>query len=460
MEGLTGIIENADKIVEVYKDDLYSHLENNSNIIYNSLKKSLEVLCLEEKVVTSNSVYKELFPFSIIYRVKKPESLREKVIRKSLHNEVYDLKAENISENIRNKMDDLIGLTILLDTNKNLDVFAQFIFDGKISGFTAISEKKESKSSYGDLPYYNIKAKYEKNGTSALVEIQIKSTIVSAFTNIQHKLIYKNRDVSIMKNNNDEMIKAITPTVNAIEKVIDSVEESFVNSGQEIEKYQRQKRIQELIYNQSEKSKVFDVFIKDIDEIINRSIQGYVIKNSNSDLNEEEIEELFWREFTEENNQNTINVKNEEFILKILGSIGNISTVFVENIVYYDYINRYIPKLKGESNIDSDIINEIKTFIELLEFLGSKETNIYQKLLLDKSEETVEIIMNTNSVVSGFLENECETELESDTVNGINKAALLFIFDISDNIESQEMKELHLNIHALEEELNSLRGEF
>jgi hypothetical protein len=36
---------------------------------------------------------------------------------------------------------------------------------------------------------------------------------------------------------------------------------------------------------------------------------------------------------------------------------------------------------------------------------------------------SVEIIMNTNSVVSGFLENECETELESDTVNGINKAS-------------------------------------
>lgn len=462
MEDLRDIVKNADKIVGVYKEDLYSHLEKNSNIIYSSLKKSLEDLCLGKKVVTSNSVYKELFPFSIIYRVKKPESLREKLIRKSLYNEIYDSNKENICENIRKKMDDLIGLTILLDTNKNLDVFAQFIFEGEINGLTAISEKEKSKYSYGDLPYYNIKAKYDKNGTSALVEIQIKSTIVSAFTNIQHKLIYKNRNVSIMKNNNDEMIKSITPTVNAIEKLIDSVEESFVKSEVEIEKYQRQKKIRDLIYNQSGESEVFDVFIKDIDHIIKRSIQGYFIKRDNSSLSVEEIEKEFWEEFTVENKHHTINIEDEEFLLKILGSIGNISKGFIENIVYYDYINKiksFIPKREGENNIDPDIMNEIERFIELLEFLETKDIKVYKNLLLDKTGNIVEIIRNTNSEVLNFLENEYGIDLPPDKLNIINKAALLFIFGSSDNLEIKEIEELYLNINALEEKLHKLRGE-
>lgn len=459
MESLQGIIEKADKIVEVYKGDLYSHLENNSNIIYNSLKKSLEFLCLEGKVVTSNSVYKELFPFSIIYRVKKPESLREKMIRKSLYNEVYDLNEENISENIRNKMDDLIGLTILLDTNKNLDVFAQFIFEGKIYGLTAISVKEESKSSFGDLPYYNIKAKYEKNGTSALVEIQIKSTIVSAFTNIQHKLIYKNRDVSVMKNNNDVMIKAITPTVNAIENVIDSVEQSFVNSELEIEIYQRQKKIQELIYSQSEESEVFDVFIKDIDEIIDRSIQGYIIKNNNSDLNQEKIEEQFWKGFSDRNEKELLKFEKEKFVLKLLDLIGGVTKGFIDNLVYYDYFN--LRKLNKSNHSDSTYLLQINKIIELINFLDSNNVEIYEKLLLDKNQSIIDIIEVASSSSLEFL-NDIEEEysdIDDKLKNIVIQAAVLFVFQDGDNFHVEEMENLLINTDLLEEELKKERGE-
>ncbi|MGG0597248.1 hypothetical protein [Bacillus altitudinis] len=454
------IIKKANEIAEIYKEELYETLEDQSNMIYKNLKRNLERLCKESKLVTSNSVYQELFPFSIIYRVKKPESLKEKIIRKTLYNDIYNSDRDILAENISKKVDDLIGITILLDTNKNIDIFSEFIFDEKVYGLKSISKKEESMRKFGDLRYFNIKAIYDSSGLKKPVEIQIKSTIVSALTNMQHKLIYKNRDVSIMKDNNDLIIKSITPSILAIENVIDSVEKSFVNSEKEVNTYNRQKEIQKLIYEKSGDSPIFDVFIKDIDEIVHRSLRGYIIKKSEEESEENVIEEAFWNEFNKENKESSIEFENEEFILQILWSIGNISEDFIENIVYFDYINKYVPHLKEETSIGSDILNDIEQFVELLKFLESKETNIYEKLLLDKRENIIEIIMNSVSAVSEFLENESDVNIDPNKISEINKAVLLFVFDNSAHLDSLEIDDLFLNTSALEEKLSSLRGEF
>lgn len=454
------IIKKADKIAKVYEDNLYESLEDQSNIIYKNLKRNLETLSQEEELIASNSVYQELFPFSIIYRVKKPESLREKIIRKTLYKDIYDIDETVIVENISKKVDDLIGITILLDTNKNLDIFSELIFDEKVSGLKSISKKEETMQKFGDLRYFNIKAIYDFNGLKRNVEIQIKSTIVSALTNMQHKLIYKNRDVSVMKDNNDLIIKAITPSILAIENVIDSVEKSFVDSKKAIITYERQNKIQELIYETTDGNPIFDVFIKDIDLIIYRSLKGCIIKNRETEDRESKIEEKFWEDFNEKDKNSSINFENEKFLLKILRSIGNISENFIENIVYFDYLNKYIPNLIEESNIDSNILKDIEEKVELIRFLETAETNIYEKLLLDKKENVVKTIMNSSSAVTEFLDSEYDEDIEQNKLNEIIKAALLFVFNNTNDLHSQEIADLYLDTSELKETLSSLRGEF
>lgn len=97
------IILKAEKIADIYENCILDDLKTQSDKIYKALQQSLETLCIENKTITSNSVYKEIFPFSIIYRVKKRESLKEKVIRESLFEKIYSESEEKIKSNIYKK---------------------------------------------------------------------------------------------------------------------------------------------------------------------------------------------------------------------------------------------------------------------------------------------------------------------------------------------------------------------
>ncbi|MBC1554329.1 hypothetical protein HB901_16575, partial [Listeria booriae] len=362
-------ILKANKIAEVYEEFILEDLKKQSDEIYKTLQLSLEGLCIQNKIITSNSVYKEIFPFSIIYRVKKGDSLKEKVIRKSLFADIFSENKEEVKKNIYNKMDDLIGFTILVDTSKKLDVFLDFISD-KINNIELLETKD---ANLGKLSYYNVKAIYhtETYGQPIAIpiEVQIKSTITSAFTNIQHKLIYKNRDVSILKNNNDLMLKSVTSSVVAIEEVIDSVEESFIKSDSEVEIYHRQKKVQELIHEKANNEKIFDVFISDIDDIVKRALEGEILLNNCSSKDKkEEVSNRFWVSFAKENKTSTIKIESNSFVIKILDSITNINEDLIKKIVCYDYYLKMEKKIIFEAGeVHLQKIDQIMQILELLD---------------------------------------------------------------------------------------------
>lgn len=452
--GLKDVIKKSDEIALVYEQDMLEDLESKLERIQRNLKSRLEKLCIESGITTSNSVYHEIFPFSLIFRVKKVESLKEKLIRKYLYEDIYDCDRSIIVENIYSKVNDLIGITILIDTNKNLESFANFLYQGKINEIVAITPKVDALSTFGDLTYYNIKANYKKMQEVVPIEIQIKSTVVSAFTNIQHKLIYKNKDVSIMRDNNERILKSVTPSVIAIENIIDSVEESFTSSEEVVETYKRQKKIKQLILEKVEGTSDFDSFIKDIDTIINRSLQGKLIKSGGTDKEKEEEE--FWKSLCEEKEVLNFSSNQEDFIIKILTYVCKIDFEFISNIIRYDYfVNHEIGKKDYLDSLYSAQIDEILNFIS---FLGKQNNYIYEKILLGSNKRyVVNDIETILSIISEFLEEE-ENEVNEEQKKEIIEKAALFSFDFEKSIAIGDSIQLDQSINILEEKLREERS--
>lgn len=353
-------------------------------------------------------------------------------------------------------MDDLIGFTILVDTSKKIDMFKSFI-SGKIGKVTPLKVKE---AKFGKLFYYNIKATYldELYGhpIPIPIEIQIKSTITSAFTNIQHKLIYKNRDVSILKNNNDLMLKSVTSSVVAIEEVIDSVEESFIKSDSEVEIYYRQKKVQELIHEKANNEKIFDVFISDIDNIVKSALEGEILLNNcSSNDQKEKVSNRFWASFAKENKNSTIQIDTNSFVLKILDSITNINEDLIKKIVCYDY---YL-KMGKEVTFEADEVHlqKINQIMQILELLYKNNISLYEKLLLDTKYENTDFILVILSTISEFLEE--ETDYPEIDIEKIMEQAILFSFGIQDALETQEADSLNQGKHKLIDLLETNRKE-
>ena len=270
------IKQKVDKIVEVYENNIYPQLKNKSALIYQSLNDYLQKECKDRGISSSNSVYHELYPYSIIFREKKPDSLREKIIRNDYCNKIYDEDESKVIENVYKNIDDLIGYTILVDTSRYLEDFHMILFETEHPEIKIVSNNADPIKKIGDLTYYNLKANFkDENSTLLKIEIQIKSAIVSAFTNLQHKLIYKNNRVMISKKNSDFMIKAITPAIVAVESVINTAESSIKTAEDEKKDFVRKERIQTLLHNSTGGSELFDSFIDKLDQIIARAYLGY-----------------------------------------------------------------------------------------------------------------------------------------------------------------------------------------
>ncbi|MEB8073980.1 nucleotidyltransferase family protein [Mammaliicoccus sciuri] len=439
------IIFKADQIADIYEKLIFNDLIKQSEAIYKNLQKSLEKLCVENRITTSNSVYKKIFPFSIIYRVKKGESLKEKLIRKSLFEDIYSENEGEIKKNIYLYMDDLIGFTILVDTSKKLSYFLNFI----MKNLDEIECLNFNESKLGELTYYNIKAIYQTELEGQIkkipFEIQIKSTITSAFTNIQHKLIYKNQDVSILKNNIDLMLKSVTSSVIAIEKVIDSAEESFVNSNTEIEKYYRQKKIQELIHKEIDNEQTFDVFISDIDNIVKRAIEGEILLSNCSTDEKKKVTDKFLQLFSKKSEIDTIEIDTKNVVLKILDSITTINKELIKKVVCYDYYLKMHCKIKFEEN--GEHIQKLEEIMHYINLLNSRNISIFEKILLDTKYRNIDFISTILSITSEFLEE--ETYIKEVDIKEIREQAVLFSYGI---IEARDV----LQEKFLEQEMNIL----
>ncbi|MEG1656370.1 MAG: hypothetical protein RR292_02685 [Christensenellaceae bacterium] len=207
------IFKYVDEVVEFYEtiQAKYKHIAHD-------LKHMME------EIVVKNSEY----TLNISYRVKEPQSVREKLIRNSYYR--LHTSKEEIVANIQ----DIIGLRIeckFTDDEKYVYSLMVKLFDktdDQIFFYNKkypkmrfkLNEKQPSKQKNG-FDIYKVDARYEdKEGDNDVrinFEVQIKSMVNMFWGEIEHKIIYKNPSYFMVEQQVAESMMSIKENLNLVD---------------------------------------------------------------------------------------------------------------------------------------------------------------------------------------------------------------------------------------------------
>ncbi|MBU5310577.1 (p)ppGpp synthetase [Tissierella carlieri] len=177
-----------------------------------------------EKFFTDSFFIKDHF-LNVNYRIKSPESLREKILR---HNFYIKYKTP---ENLLNNLSDLIGFRIecrfIEDENKIYKDIMK-LFDIKCeNGFYTnplnsnimlqLDEKQPQKQKNG-FEIYKIDGKYCKDGTCINFELQIKSLVNVFWGEIDHRILYKNFNYMLTEDFFRDIMSSIKDNLSMIDR--------------------------------------------------------------------------------------------------------------------------------------------------------------------------------------------------------------------------------------------------
>ena len=208
------IFKYVDEAVEFYRKIEYKYVET-----ARQLKKMLEEL------VVANSE----FTLSVSYRVKEPDSIREKLIRNSYYR--FNTTKQEILANVQ----DIIGLRIECKfTEDESYVFSLFkkLFpktDDEIYYYNEdyskmrfkLSEQQPVKQKNG-FDIYKIDGRYEDKeegrDTRINFEVQIKSMVNMFWGDIEHKIIYKNPSYFMVEQQVIETMTTIKENLNLVDR--------------------------------------------------------------------------------------------------------------------------------------------------------------------------------------------------------------------------------------------------
>ena len=214
-------------------DDTVELLDEN-DIIY-----SKAVLEITQKL---NVIFREFEDelVDIHTRIKSPTSLKEKIIRNKLY------KKYNSPEEILDNLSDLIGIMIECRFNKN-----------EIELFNIIEKNFNQKNNDGmyycthlpnmffDLKYeqpqkqkngqeiFRIDGKYIIEGKSVNFELQIKSLVNTFWSEIEHKIVYKNNVYIPNHSYIMEMLAAVKGNLVGIDKILQLVSDQIQDFSME-----------------------------------------------------------------------------------------------------------------------------------------------------------------------------------------------------------------------------------
>lgn len=223
------------ELVSIYSEnDFINELKITADSISNHFKTLLNDEGEDNDLISKNSV-RELKYFSLVNRVKEPESLREKFYRGNLLQEDFKImsfksgldvrKQRNDVKLIFKKCDDIIGVKILTDLNEDCkkvifilrsnEVFLHkqgIVLDKKDLAAQPVSMKN-------GLDIYKIKGIY--NSTYCF-ELQIKSKIQSVWGDMEHSIFYKDYFISPVR-------ESTQATMNHIGKMLYQIDEFLLS---------------------------------------------------------------------------------------------------------------------------------------------------------------------------------------------------------------------------------------
>ncbi|WP_069998947.1 GTP pyrophosphokinase [Cellulosilyticum sp. I15G10I2] len=210
-------------------EEILSSLEDRKESL-DQVSKELEVF-FEELLYTANKGY-----ININSRVKSKKSLKEKIIRNDYYQK-YDTK-EKLFDNIP----DIIGLRLecrFIQDETEIYKFLKKYFNEKVEDiedyyYSACNPNimldlgsKQPKEQKNGIKMYRIDGKYWGGQRPINFEIQIKSLVNIFWSEIEHKIIYKNYNYVIADAFYKDIMKAIKNSLTTIDQQLLLISNQF-----------------------------------------------------------------------------------------------------------------------------------------------------------------------------------------------------------------------------------------
>jgi len=226
------------QLVDIFNEDEFQErLSSNAKLI-ERIFNSLLVEKGGDALISQNSVRKIKF-FSVINRVKEKDSLKEKFYRSNLLQEKFgsfqnksNIFLQTSKEDIKNifkKCEDIIGVKILTDLNKDCSLVLKILRNSEefLRTEHIVLEKDDLLDQptimKNGLEIYKIKGTYNNSHD---FELQIKSKLVSVWGDMEHFIFYKDYFVSPIKESTQATMNHIGRLVFQIDNFLLSIREA------------------------------------------------------------------------------------------------------------------------------------------------------------------------------------------------------------------------------------------
>lgn len=206
------------------KLELFDFIDETLELIEKKRDSIDKVAAALEKFFTDSFFINDHF-LKVSYRIKSPESLREKILR---HNFYLKYKTP---ENLLNNLSDLIGFRIecrFIEDEKKIydDIVKLFNIELEDGYYTNplnsnimldLKTKQPQKQKNG-FEIYKIDGKYVKDDISVNFELQIKSLVNVFWGEIDHRILYKNFNYMLTEDFFRDIMSSIKDNLSMIDR--------------------------------------------------------------------------------------------------------------------------------------------------------------------------------------------------------------------------------------------------
>ena len=193
--------------------------------LYNTKKDSYKLIAEEIRDYFDKYIFPESeYELQMIYRIKSASSIREKLIRNNY--DVISMDAEGVLASLR----DVIGLRIeckFIEEEKYAYDLLKAMFDQTEDSIfyympqmprirLKLSEKQPQTQKNG-FEIYKIDGFFMMGKETVNFELQIKSLVNSFWSEIEHRVVYKNRDFQLSDTFVSDLFKSIKENLNTLD---------------------------------------------------------------------------------------------------------------------------------------------------------------------------------------------------------------------------------------------------
>ncbi len=206
------------------KLELFDFIDETLELIEERKDSIDNVAAALEKFFTDSFFINDHF-LNVSYRIKSPESLREKILR---HNFYIKYKTP---ENLINNLSDLIGFRIecrFIEDEKKIyddivELFKIELEDGYYtnplnSNIMLDLKTKQPQKQKNGFEIYKIDGKYVKDDVSVNFELQIKSLVNVFWGEIDHRILYKNFNYMLTEDFFRDIMSSIKDNLSMIDR--------------------------------------------------------------------------------------------------------------------------------------------------------------------------------------------------------------------------------------------------